>query len=446
MDQHELGSRLTDWLCNNSSLVPFIRIDACIGESNAELYALRKASIEMRRQGIIHWLTRFSSEIVETALTCLIAPVPLPPPPLGAPSAAVSDWHLCNWTQYKLFRLRKRDLRSVLTRTKILMDLLRDPEVVPACVEITLNEREFARRMLDGSVHHFVLTEFLKVIHADYSLGCRRLLTIAGDQAASLARILVKLAGIADPQTFHFPITKEQDDFEMLLFSPAFPCAEEREGVLDGLGAWPRSEIPKRILELYVRMAHDFGIRNGVHASICIVLLFRVFFERAYVANPRLFYPNESMGLQVLSHSLMVPELEIGPEFLTEYDQSANVHEAFHGKEFFVECGRHLEAAVLYSNPFDAIYEISEMISCIERYAGRLYRGGILPFEVTFGFFIGIVLVSALPSFEELADFIADCSPMDGLCPSFEFATATMAGARRYCCTLRDRFSVTFCT
>jgi hypothetical protein len=60
----------------------------------------------------------------------------------------------------------------------------------------------------------------------------------------------------------------------------------------------------------------------------------------------------------------------------------------------------------MHTNRFDALYEIAEMIGCIERYATEQRNGGLLPFEVTFGFYYGAILVSMVPSFEELAAFI----------------------------------------
>jgi hypothetical protein len=442
MDPHGLGSRLVDWLCKNPTLVPFIAIDVCLGDSSSTAYEEQKASIGMRRQAQILRLNRFSSEVVETALSCLLAPGRLPQPPVGSPSSVVWDWHLCLWTRYKLFKLRKRDLQALLVKTKDLTDVLRDPEIVPACVEFTLNERDFTQSMLNGSMQYFVLTEFLKVIHADYSIGCPRPLANGMDLKPLLLRILNKIAQSADHETFYFPITQAEDEFEALLFSGAFPCSEQRDAILAGLGDWPRTDLRKRILEFASLMTHCFMIQDKLHTSVCIVLLFRLFFERAYCVKPTLFYPNKLLGLQNLARLIHVADLEIDPKFLPECDTSATVYDAFSGSPFFSESGQFLEHAILHTNPFDALYEISEMIACIEKHAGGLHLGGLLPFEVTFGFYIAIILLSGLPSFEELAEFIAECAPVEGLCPVFEFASATTAAARRYCRTLRLKFGI----
>jgi hypothetical protein len=162
-------------------------------------------------------------------------------------------------------------------------------------------------------------------------------------------------------------------------------------------------------------------------------------FEHAYLANPQWFYPNRLTGLQAVSRSLLVSDLDIEPDFLNGQDLSVTVSEGLQTDPFFVQCAGTLEAAVMHTNPFDALNEITQMVGAIELHATERHTGGLLPFEVTFGFFIGAMLVSAVPSFEEFAAFVSDFAPASGLCPAFEFAAATTDAAGRYCATLRQR-------
>jgi hypothetical protein len=145
------------------------------------------------------------------------------------------------------------------------------------------------------------------------------------------------------------------------------------------------------------------------------------------------------MELQSLAHSLKVSDLEIEPMFLNGYDSAATVYEAFHKDQFFIEGARHFESAVLYTNPFNVLNEISQVISEIEQRATQCGAESILPFEVTFGFCLAMVLLSAVPNFEELAAFVADLAPKEGLCSYFEFASVTTNAARKYVTALQSR-------
>jgi hypothetical protein len=333
--------------------------------------------------------------------------------------------------------MRKKDLQAVLSTTKSIVGLLRDPTVLSPYIDVSINERDFTKSMLSGSMKYFVLTEFAKVVHADYHLESPR--NGMFDVKPFVLRILTRLSRLADRTTFYVPVSTEESEFESILFSNAFPFAEVRDDILRNFAERPRADFTERVLGFYLRVNAVLGINDGIRASICILLMFRILFDRAYEVNPKWFYPGELIGLQAVSHQICVGELDIEPKYLNGMDLSATVYDAFGRDPFFLNCAKHLEVAVMYTNPFDALYQITEMIGCIERFATEQRNGGLLPFEVTFGFYIGAMLVSAVPSFEELAAFIADCAPASGLCPAFEFASATTAAAGRYCNTLRRR-------
>jgi hypothetical protein len=109
--------------------------------------------------------------------------------------------------------------------------------------------------------------------------------------------------------------------------------------------------------------------------------------------------------------------------------------EELRGNPFFEECGAHFVNATFHTNPFDALHEIGQAITCIEQHGSRVgeFRGGILPYEVTFGLFLGAVLGCGPPNFEELAQFVVDFAPVGGMCPAFEFAVATTRAAMLHC-------------
>jgi hypothetical protein len=139
--------------------------------------------------------------------------------------------------------------------------------------------------------------------------------------------------------------------------------------------------------------------------------------------------------LQTVARRVRVRNLEIDPAFLPGRDQEETVSSALAGDRFFAACGAYVLQATFHTNPFDALHEIAQAIACIQGEASRAGRfiGGILPYEVTFGMFVGAVLATGPPNFEELAEFVIDFAPVGGMCPAFEFAAATTRAALLHC-------------
>jgi hypothetical protein len=168
-------------------------------------------------------------------------------------------------------------------------------------------------------------------------------------------------------------------------------------------------------------------------------LLLRIFYERAYAKNPTLLFTNELFDLKRVALAIRVGELEVPEEYLPEFDMTHTVHDAFRNDPFSRQCARFVENAALHTNPLDMLHEMAQMMGCIERRASLYHQKSMLPFEVTFGLSLGGLLVSDVPNFQEIAAFIADCTPAGGLCSAFEFSAATTAAAREYCASVSAR-------
>jgi hypothetical protein len=100
-----------------------------------------------------------------------------------------------------------------------------------------------------------------------------------------------------------------------------------------------------------------------------------------------------------------------------------------------------LEAALLHTNPFDMLGEICHIMDDVVNEAAAVCGpdSGILPFEVTFGYLVGVVLTCAFPCFEEVADFIDDFAPTTGLSAPFEFNMTAIQAVGRHCRDLIQR-------
>jgi hypothetical protein len=135
---------------------------------------------------------------------------------------------------------------------------------------------------------------------------------------------------------------------------------------------------------------------------------------------------------------LTVADLEVEPKFVNACDRGATVWEALGNDQSCRETGQHFVAAVMHTNPLDALYELSLVIRGIETRASQCGAESMIPFEVTFGLYLAVMTISDVPNFEELAAFVADFAPVEGLCSAFEFAAVTTEAARKYCSSLRD--------
>jgi hypothetical protein len=177
---------------------------------------------------------------------------------------------------------------AVLTTIQKFVDLLRDPQLLPAFVDVTINERSFVESMLRGSFKYFVLNEFLKVIHANSLIQIGRP-PIGGDVRAQIFAIMAKVGRTADPCTCYIPPSDAEDEFEMLLFSDAFPFGREVDSILSDFSNRPRIELRDRLLTLSTQIYSVLEIATDLEASICSIFLFRIVFDRAYAINPKFF-------------------------------------------------------------------------------------------------------------------------------------------------------------
>jgi hypothetical protein len=180
---------------------------------------------------------------------------------------------------------------------------------------------------------------------------------------------------------------------------------------------------------------------ESVERSICIVLAYRSLFARAYAMNPTFFFPGRTSYLGGLASQMEVNELAIPEEYLPPHEPDATVADVFCPLSCSRQSARHLEAAILHTNPFDMLCEISHLMEDVVNEAAAVNgrNMGMLPFEVTFGYLVGVVLTCAFPCFDEVAVFIDDFTPTTGLSAPFEFNMTTIQAVGTYCRNLRQR-------
>jgi hypothetical protein len=297
--------------------------------------------------------------------------------------------------------------------------------------------------MLDGSMKYLAFMEYQKVVHADIFVASRGAQKTVSDLESLLAGLLRRIGARSTARSYNFPYDLDLTAFESIILDPEFPFAAERDGILANFASEPRTELSNRVLALLARLVDSAGISDPMESSLCAVLLFRSMFSHTYTLKPAFFYPNAALGLQSVATRMTAAELEIDERYARNSQPGATIASAFGSSPEFREAASHLEAALFFPNPFDALAEISLAIEVIERIAtpkGNGAHRGLLPMEVTFGFLLVTILISAVPNFEELAEFIEDFTPKRGLFPMLEYVGASIKAANQYCRTLRAKF------
>jgi hypothetical protein len=159
--------------------------------------------------------------------------------------------------------------------------------------------------------------------------------------------------------------------------------------------------------------------------------------------NPTFFFPRRASCLAGFASQITVKELAIPQEYLPPHQPEATVADVFCSLSCCPQSARHLEAALLHTNPFDVLSEISHIMDDVVNEAASVggASGGILPFEVTFGYLIGAFMTCGFPCFEEVAEFIDDFAPTAGLSAHFEFNMTAIQAVESYFRDLKQRCS-----
>ena len=286
---------------------------------------------------------------------------------------------------------------------------------------------------------YFAMSEYQKVMNVDLE-NCVPNNITEQKLREVLIQIVEQMALQIDTKTYFFASNVKEQKFEQWLFCESLPMREDVDAVLKNFQNEPRRMFPQRIIELYMNISQHFEVGGGdpVMASCLIIMLFRVMFSRAYGENPAFFYKGEKTGLQLIGKKIRVESLEVPEEILPEHEEGECVYDVFRRDTVYRRAGKHFEYAILATNPIDAIFEIHEILMYIQNVVSTRASGGMMPFETTFGLYIGAMLASDLPNFEELAEFVCDFAPSSGLCPEFEFTCTTTQAALNYCKTLRE--------
>lgn len=429
---------LIKWCDEHKDLLKFIAIDACCTKASPEEEVMKLAENEMAKQQEIMKISNFQKETLESELKKLETQVKAPKPPWDADPKAMKHFHVSRFLSEKLIRMRRKELAKVNEEANHLLELLTDVSIVPPSVSIAINFDEL-RQALNGSMKFFAMSEYQKVASVDLASCVPNNITEEKLRVV-LNQVVDQVALQIDRKTFFFASNDKEQRFEQWLFCDSLPMREDVDNILRDFQKEPRRMFPQRIIELYAKISQYFevGVGDAEKASCMIIMLFRVMFSRAYGENPLFFYKSEKTGLQNIGKQIPVESLEVPEEILPKHEAGENVYDVFRRDGVYRRAGRHFEYAILATNPIDAIFEIHEILMYIQNIVSARAIGGMMPFETTFGLFIGAMLASDVPNFEELAEFVCDFAPANGLCPEFEFTCTTTQAALNYCKTLRE--------
>jgi hypothetical protein len=361
-------------------------------------------------------------------------------PGAGSPPNLIWLFHLYQFLQLESFHSRREDLANAITQAQQLVELLRDPALVPAMLDVRIEEHSLQTALLDVSMKSLLLTEYIKVVQADIRDLQLPPWTVIQFQVI-LKQILERVSLQIDNVTFYIRPTEADQQFESWLFNPSLPFSDEFESFFQNFTDLPRKEFSQVAFGLFSKLRTVFSFIDSIGFSCGLILFFRAIFARAFSENPRYFYRNEPGNLTTIAELFPVESLEVSPEFLPDHPDGSTVFEVFKDLELFQRAASHLAFTCFFTNPIDALFEIHEVIHILEQFTASITPETgtkILPFETVFGLFIAAILMSDIPNFEELAAFVGDFAPEGCLCQDFLFAFSTSQAAAKYCRTLPD--------
>jgi hypothetical protein len=264
--------------------------------------------------------------------------------------------------------------------------------------------------------------------YADFRLALvgsfRPILTTDEDIRYELIQIVEFCGQRVDARTSFYPHNRMQRIFEQFITSDKLPFAAELESLVDSFPTVHSHRFLDRLFRFVVDCLVKLGINRKPNDAALVLLLIRYVFDRVYAINPFFGEP----GPDVISglSSVVMGQLSPPADFLPPFDENTKVVDFFRADPFFSQSIAALEMAVFQTNGFDVLDCVEKALTHIERAAFHYNDGAtiVFPFEVTFAFFLGVLISSQIQNWEQIAHFVEAYTPTAGLCPAFEFARA----------------------
>ena len=254
-------------------------------------------------------------------------------------------------------------------------------------------------------------------------------------------RMLIENVGLSvDERTSFCGHHKLQHKFERLFLSPQLSYKEK----VDELMAYIETDNPQIFLQSFFQLVSsvltDLGILRKPLDSALVLLLMRLVFDNAYESNKFLKTDGENIleELKEITFDQLNPPREFCPPV---ENGSEKIIDIFKDDQYFKGSVDLLQLVVFCNNPLDILDCIDRSLFVLEK-AATIYdekRTLVFPFEVTFSLFMAVAISSQVSNWIKLSQFVENYTPMNGLCPSFEFSKAKIiASAMQFKSMIND--------
>ncbi|OHT17420.1 hypothetical protein TRFO_12376 [Tritrichomonas foetus] len=346
--------------------------------------------------------------------------------------------HMLYFVKKKQCIIRRKQLERSMNLTQTLINLIIDPKLAVYKFDIIVNEEAFFKEMLKTPENYERLETFSRTIFKEF---------IVEDFKKGIVDILSHTSLQVDKTSYYFNETSLQEKFENIIFDQDFLLKSEIENVIINFTSKSRTQFTQDIISLFIKFLQFLTGIDPVESSCCFIFLIRAMFSKAYSICPFFFYPpidNSSLrSIDNIRPKVPCNFFSIPEEALPAHKPEDSIVAVMKNNQFYQRGAMHLEFAAMLLNPIDAIYEIHEMMICNHRgvsICSKEKNLPVFPFETTFGLYIASALLSNLPNFEQLAKFVIDFAPTNGLCPEFEFVMTTTHAAYNFFSTLKNSF------
>lgn len=441
MEPTYLDSSFMNWLFDNTLLAKFIEINMLKKTQDKESITNFMANLEMMRQKQLLRLNQF----YETALKVLYVESEAEPKLVNrSQSISFFNSHVLYYVDKKMREIRREYLKKSMQLTETLMNLIKDPKLAAQKVDIIVDEERFFTEMISDPPNYLRLKSFSKSLFKK-PVFCKNIEQLK----EKILKILNNACLQVDKTSYYFRESKLQEEFDEIILDKKYPLFAIVNGFLNTFSNLSRKLFTPKVTEIFNQFMIVLNLNLDPILSSCLfIFIIRSVFSQAYVINPEYFYPSldkaKIKSVKTIASKVPCSYFAISDDTLPPHNPDDKMIDVFSQNKFYMTGALHLQFAAMLLNPIDAIYEIHEMMICNHRGAEIIVNDpnvSVFPFETTFGLFIASVLSSDLPNFEQVAEFVSDFAPPNGLCPEFEFVATTTRAAYTFCLSLLETFS-----
>lgn len=441
-DSNHLSPKLNDWLIKNVALLDYITISTYPVYNN-DLFQMN-AIIEMKRQTQILKLSKLL-ELIEAELDSLQHPEKDQKPSLDSSNKSLWFYHHLEYIKYKLYKMKKKKLVQNHLKIQTILNLFLDQNILSQSIDLSVNFDKLENDIKNMTSKYFGLLNYFKDFKNKYMKSLS--LPATESQIKEIMNTVLSFASQNTDNMNYLPLSNIQQKFEQIIFCNVSPFLNEIDDILSSFMTKTKSEFSNNLMELFYHILQFYQISGSVKSSCCFIMVFRAMFSRAYTISPDFFYEKMDNFVDISNYFEKIPcsYLDL-PEFLIPKDKRCLlIKDFFSQNKYFRKGGLRLIFSTFYTNPIDPIFEIYKMLKNIEKGAKSIVTSNtstsLFEFEINFGLYLGTLISSHIPNFEQLAKFVMSFAPKDSLSSELQFSLMTTSAVCSYCDTIKNSFS-----